>query len=119
MKMEFDNVINELFIQFPRLKSAYEEEGDYIRNLPHLCFSIVFVPFVRQAVSANQSMVGQICDFMECMATSEDQKVSELLGVSVLESILSERELIGLLKPYFGSETSKLLSLMEKETGWR
>ena len=117
--MKFDNMINELFIRFPMLKSVYESEGDYIKDLSHLCYSIVFVPFIRQIVlTKDERAIRKICDFMECMETSEDEKVSELLGASVLENILSERELIGSLKPYLGTETLKLLSLMEKETGW-
>jgi len=103
------------------LKEIYEEEGDYIEDLPHLCYPIVFVPFIRQAVLGNdEDTIQKICNFMECMANSdsEDERVSELLVVSVLESILSEREIIYRLKLYMGSETLKLLSVMEKETGW-
>ena len=119
--MKFDNMINELLAQFPILKTVYEGEGDYIENLHHLTYGIVFAPFIRQSVLANdENVMRKICDFMECMANSddEDERVSELLGVSVLENILSERDVIGVLKQYMGSETLKLLSVMEKEYGW-
>jgi len=119
--MKFDNMINELFVRFPMLRNEYESEGDYIKDLQHPCYAIVFVPFIRKVVFANdEDMIQSICNFMECMANSddEDELVSELLAVSVLESILSEREIISSLKPYFGAKTLKILSTMEKEYGW-
>ena len=119
--MKYDNLINELFVWFPMLKSEYEQEGDYIEGFPHLCYSIVFVPFVIQACLVDdEDKIQSICDFMECMANSdgEDERVSELLVVSVLESILSEREVIHLLKRYLGTHTLELLFILEKETGW-
>ena len=119
--MIFDNMINELLFRFPMLTSIYESEGDYIENLQHPTYGIVFVPYIKQAVLENdENAIQMICDFMESMANSddEDERVSELLGVSVLENILCERELLSVLKPHLGVETLKLLSLMEKESGW-
>ena len=119
MKIRYDNLINELFVRFPVLKKEYEKEGDYIEGLPHLSYSIVFVPFIRQScLVGDEDKIRLICDFMEYMASSEDEKVQEVLGASVLESILSEREVIKFLKPYLKPYTQKLLAIMEKESGW-
>ena len=107
------------FVRFPMLKNEYEKEGDYIQGLPHLCYSIVFVPFIRQACLANnENSLQHICNFLECMATSKDERVKEVLGASVLESMLSEREAIHSLTCYLGTHTLKLLAAMEKEYGW-
>jgi len=114
-------MINELLAKFPMLKIVYEEEGDYIKNLQHLTYSIVFVPFIRQSILANdENMIKIICDFMENMADygGENERVLEVLGASVLESLLSEREVINVLKQFMGSKTLKLLFDMEKASGW-
>ena len=119
--MVYDNIINELFIQFPDLKNDYEKEGEYIEGLAHLCYSIVFVPFIRQVCYADdEEGIKSACNFMELMAESdnEDERVSEVLVVSVLEAIISERELINQLKHYLGEKTLQLLSTMEKDYGW-
>ena len=119
MKIKYDNLINELFVRFPMLKNEYEKEGDYIEGLPHLAYSIVFVPFIRQAcLVGDEDKIRLICDIMEYMATSEDKKVQEVLAASVLESMLSEREVINSLKRYLRTYTLRLLSIMEKESGW-
>jgi hypothetical protein len=119
IKMIFENMISELFMRFPTLKAIYDKEGGYIENLQHPCFSIVFVPYIRNNIVENNIGVMQlICSFMELMALSEDKLVSELLAVSVLEPMLSEREMIEKLKIYSGKATLKLLSKMEKANGW-
>jgi len=119
--MRFEDTIEELFASFPALRSKYEDEGDYINGLSHLCYEIVFVPFIRQAVfDGNENLIASICDYFERMAGSdnEDERVSELLAVSVLEPILSERELVRILKEHMGNLTLNLFTYMEKETGW-
>lgn len=117
--MTYNNIINSLFLQFPFLEKKYLDEGNYIKGLPHLCYSIVFVPFIRQTVFKNdKKMLITICNFMECMANSGDELVSELLAVSVLESIISERDLIKKLKQYMGLKTNQLLLILEEAYGW-
>ena len=117
--MIYNELISKLFIHFPMLKKQYNDEGDYIEGLPHLCYEIVFVPFIRRSCLDNdQDKIHLICDFLEIMANSKDELVSELLAVSVLESILSEREVIHLLKRYLGIHTKKLLTILEKKYGW-
>jgi hypothetical protein len=119
MKMRYDNLIRDLLTEFPVLESFYIEEGNYIEGLPHLCFEIVFVPFVKQVCTFDDGIeISKICSFMEQMSISEDEMVQEVLAVSVLESILSEREVVGILKRHLKTHTLELLDLLEKEYGW-
>jgi hypothetical protein len=115
----YSELINELFDRFPVLEKQYEKEGDYVAGLPHLCYEIIFVPFIRQACLNNeQEKLYLICEFLEQMANSEDDRISEVLVVSVLESVLSERDIIYCLKSYLGVHTMELLSVLEREYGW-
>jgi len=119
--MKYYNIINELFSKFPMLKSVCESEEDYdcIENLPHLVYPIVFVPFIIQTVLENdENMIKSICEFLECMETSDDKKMPELLAVSVLETMLGERKIIALLKPYMKEKTLEILSALEDAYGW-
>ena len=117
--MIYTTVIESLFKRFPFLEQKYLEEGDYIFGLAHLCFPIVFVPYIREAVEHNDiEAIVRVCDFLEDMATSEDDQVSELLVVSVLETILSERSLVATLRKYFKVKTNEWLLSLEKAYGW-
>ena len=117
--MIFTNMIDLLFKRFPFLEQKYLEEGDYIFGLQHPCYSFVFVPYIREVVENNDiGAIEQICDFFEEMAICADELVSELLVASVLENIVSERNIIATLKKHLKPKTMERLSILEKATGW-
>jgi hypothetical protein len=118
-KMVYATIIEALFARFPFLEQRYLEEGSYIFGLAHLCYSFIFVPYIREVIENKDILVIEcVCDFLEDMAICEDELVSELLVVSVLETILSERALIKELKKYLKTETMGWLLYLEKAYGW-
>ena len=117
--MNYSELIKKLFTHFPMLEKRYESEGDSIKGIPHLCYEAVFVPFIKESCLANDTdKMLFICDFLELMATSEEVLVSELLTGSILDVILSDRDVIHSIKRYLGINTTKLLAVLEKERGW-
>jgi len=117
--MMYTNIIETLFTRFPFLEQKYLEEGDYIFGLAHLCFPIVFVPYIEEIVKNNDiEAIICVCEFLEDMAVCADEMVSELLVVSVLENILSERSLVLVLKKYLKVNTMGWLLFLEKAYGW-
>jgi hypothetical protein len=117
--MTYDKLIDDLLLEFSLLKDTYIDEGDYIEGLPHLCFEIVFAPYVRQTcVTDNADEISKISSFMENMAISKDEKIQEVLAVSVLEPILADRKTIEVLKQYSKAHTLELLYMLEREYGW-
>lgn len=117
--MIFANIIETLFTRFPFLEQKYIEEGDYISGLAHPSFSIVFVPYIRQVVENNDiDAIIQVCEFLEDMAICTDELVIEILAVSVLENIVSERSLVEALKKHLKVKTMEMLSFLEKAYGW-
>ena len=52
------------------------------------------------------------------MAICTDELVSELMVVSVLENILSERSLVARLKKHLKTKTKECLLSLEKAYGW-
>lgn len=117
--MTYTNIIEELFAKFPLLEQRYFDEGDYIWGLPYLCYALVFVPYIREVVEENDiEVITHICDFLEEMAISEDDQVSNLMAVGVLEDILSERSLVARLKKYLKAKTNDWLLSLEKAYGW-
>ena len=119
IKMTYTNIIATLFTRFPFLEQKYIEEGDYIFGLAHLSFSIVFVPYIKEVVESNDiEAIVQVCKFLEDMAICTDELVSELLVVSVLENILSERSLVAALKTHLKAKTKECLLSLEKAYGW-
>jgi len=117
--MTYINILTVLFSRFPFLERKYLEEGYYIFGIAHPSLSIVFVPYIREIVEKNDvGAIAQVSEFLEDMAICKDEKVSELMVVSVLENILSERELLKTLKTYLKPKTAEWLLCLEKEYGW-
>ena len=117
--MTFKNIIEILFVRFPFLEETYLEEGDYIFDLAHPSYSIVFIPYIRKIiVNDDIENIIKVCEFLEDMANCEDKMVVELLAVSVLENIISERALIKILKKYLKAKTMELLLYLETFYEW-
>ena len=117
--MKYDNIIETLFKRFPFLEKKYLEEGDYIFGLAHLCFAFVFVPYIREVVENNNiRAIEQISEFLEDMENCTDELVRELMVVSILENILSERSLVSVLKKHLKTKTNEWLLHLEKTYGW-
>ena len=117
--MTYDNLINLLFEKFPNLKQDYINEGEYIEGLPHLCYPIVFVPYIKEIITNNDlDNLLKICEFLEEMSICTEERVREVLIASILESILSERRLVERLKSYLKERTAEFLMLLEKTYGW-
>jgi hypothetical protein len=117
LAMTYSNLIESLFENFP-LKKAYIDEGEYIAGLPHLVFSFVFVPFIKNVV-VNDSVeeIKKICVFLEDMAVCDDKSVFDVLILSVLENLLYERRVVNILKPYLRQKSAQLLLEIEKTFG--
>ncbi|MCL2679251.1 MAG: hypothetical protein FWF18_03055 [Dehalococcoidia bacterium] len=117
--MKYANLIETLFERFPFLEQKYIEEGDYIAGLAHLCYSFVFIPYIREIVENNDiENIIKVSEYLEDMAICEDEKVSELMVVSILENIVSERDLVKTLKAYLKPNTEEWLLNLEKAYGW-
>ena len=113
------DILNILCAKIPNISREIKKEGDYINGLPHMVFSIVFV---RYLIKAHKN----ICDrgefincvnFMDYMA-KEDNEIKELLTVSVIEEMLSERNIINDIKSMCSSELKNEIESSEKFYGW-
>lgn len=117
--MRYENIIEILLSRFPETSVVYNEEKDYIEGLPHLVFEIVFVPYFKEVMeSENQKAKIKTTEFLEEMITCEDEKVQEVVVVSVLESLLSERDFLEKTRHQLGLKTQESLRVLEKDFGW-
>jgi hypothetical protein len=120
MKLTYDNLTQDLLTMFPALENIYLEECEYVYDIQHLVFEIIFVPYIIQSCECfDDEEIEKICSFMEDMEVCEDENVENVLAVSVLEPLLNERSVAKLLKKYLKPHTLELFSLQEKDYGYR
>ena len=117
--MIYSDLIYTLLDKIPELLGKYDEEKDYIENLPHLVFEIVFVPYFKEIMAGESKQVKEnAIELLEQMITCEDEKVQEVAVVSVLESLLPERDFLMKIRDQLGVKTQKSLQILEREFGW-
>lgn len=115
--MDYDNLIACLLADVPLIKPLYDEEIKWLEeDLPHVIFNLVVTPFIIKSIK-GQVEPSNIYSFLEKMALG-DEKVQEVLVVSVLESLITEREIIDLAKSHMGDLTKKLCENTEKAYGF-
>jgi len=119
MDMKYEDIIEILLAKIPEMAGKYEEEKDYIENLPHLVFEILFVPFFKQIMEGeNEQEKTKIIEFLEEMIICEDEKIQEVAVVSVLESLLPERDFLKKIRNQLGLKTQENLKILERDFGW-
>jgi len=117
--MRYENIIEILLSKFPEISKIYDEERDYIGDLPHLVFEILFVPYFKKIMeSGNQEGKIKATELLEEMIKCEDEKVQEVVVVSVLESLLPERDFLEKTRNQLGLRTQESLRTLEKYFGW-
>lgn len=117
--MRYENIIDVLLSRFPEISRRYNEEKDYVEGLPHLVFEIVFVPYFREVIqSGDQNTKLQVVELLEEMISCADEKVQEIVVVSVLEPLLSERDFLQIIRNQLGLKTQESLRVLEKDFGW-
>src|SRR5438105_14023644 len=91
--------------RFAELKAtnAGEEPG------PHVSYDVILVPYIRSLLLAKQDELAtqRVFSFLEEMANSSE-KIQEVLSVSVLESLLGEKDVVRLAEPKMGPKTRGL-----------
>jgi hypothetical protein len=107
--MQYSNIIDVLMEEFPELASRYEEDKDYLEGLQYLVFEIIFTQHLIKLLKSEseKDQVIKMFNFIEKMSTCKDEKVKDIAGVSILESLIIERKSIKNLQSYLGEETKE------------
>ncbi|MFB0832735.1 hypothetical protein ACEU2D_24515 [Brevibacillus laterosporus] len=119
--MEYNDLVQTLLVEIPELNPVYEEEIEWLKeDLPHVIFGIVFNPYLIEILNLHdqEKKLKAIFIFLEKMAMSSDEKVKEVLVTTILESLLTERNIIVKAKHYMGSVTKKFCEQLEIAYGY-
>jgi hypothetical protein len=111
--MTYKTVVTDLFKQFPRFQSAYDEEFAYMgKEKPgaYTVFGSVLMPALEEALAAGDlGSILPICAFLEDVAEAAQRDIGleSLLQVEVgewLGGLANET----LLAPWLGAETKRI-----------
>jgi len=87
----YSESISLLINKFPVLKSIYEDDIDYYENLPYVFYESIFVKYIMDNIqSSNEIELINIFGFVEDLLLNGDEKIENLIDVTVIESLYFE-----------------------------
>lgn len=103
----------------PEIKPNYEKELEWWDEiLPHIVFGDVLNPYIIPLLKKGQDLevLQRVFQFFEMMANCPDERVADVLGVTVLERLGDEPEVLGKAIKLMGNKTKEISDEIEK--GW-
>ncbi len=121
----YDNLNSKLVEAVPELLPGYETEvrsetwaDDDEGPGPHIIFADVLCPYVKSlARSGNESdVLRRIFNFLEQLASQDDADVRNVVGASVCEVLVVDRDIYMHLRGFMGPATERLCR--EAQPSW-
>lgn len=80
----------------------------------------MFNPSLEQLLRSSEDIpqLKKMCEFIELMATSSDPMVLELLSVTIMESLLAERDIANIAKQKLGPISKQIYEDLERISGY-
>ena len=109
MVLECSQLNKILINNFPNLQEKYDDEvswqeGDYTGS--HVVYGDVFTPYLVECVSINNTTeIKKIFDFLEEILLMKDKYSTEVVAVSVIESVVYLLSESDYLQSFLGDET--------------
>lgn len=122
--MIYNDLVHTMLEKIPELRLAYEEEMQWLEEeQPHVIFSMVLNPYLFEMLrsvvdTAGNAVLVRIFTFLEEMANSNVEAIQEVLVVTVLESLVLERDIVTKARALMGPVTTAFLEEQEKTFGW-
>ena len=117
----YDNVSDRLIEHIPELSEAYEAALEWWGNEkpgPHVVYGDILNPYIdRLLQSGDEPSLRRIFHFLEKLSRSEDQRVQEIVSVTVCEQLTNNKERLQEARRFMGSATLKLSDEIEKFWG--
>lgn len=121
-ELNYETVDQELIKSLPEIREPYEEElKSWTGEEPgqHNIFGNVLNPFLLDLLQkdSNEGLIKRAFDFIEQMATSNDEKVSNVVQVTICEQLGDDKIILEKARKYMGQKTLELSKDAEKFLG--
>jgi len=117
----YDNVSDVLAEYVPELKEAYQGElrwwGDQ-RPGPHVVYGDILNPYLERLLhSGDEAKLRQVFEFVERLAGNPDERVQELVAVTICEYLGGDAERLSAARRFMGPVTARYSRAVEQFWG--
>ena len=121
-ELTYENVISSFLRFCPEFRDEAEEDrfwwhDDDGKPLPDIFFADIVVPFLEEEALVDMSdeeLLDHIFTFLEKMAASEDAKVRETLGMTILEKFGDDEKILEWARDLMQEQTLLMSREIEK-----
>ena len=115
MKLDYSSLNERLWERFPVLKEPhYTQLIGNIEAGPYVIFGVVFNRYlVDLAPGADLQAKAGVASFIDDMAASQDERVSDMLTTEVLPTILGNQAMVDAYWPLLGMAARRRLRLVD------
>jgi len=114
--LTYEQAVEELGRSIPDLQEACEREREWWGTEtpgPHVFYHAVFVPYLEERLARDDDTVAtslrRVFGFVERLATSTDDRLRDLVGVTICKPLLGDHVRLGRAKSYMGPATLRIL----------
>lgn len=118
--LTYNNIVNNMLMAIPEVRPVFEKELEWWSEvLPHIVFGDVLNPYLLELLKSDKEIdaLKRIFDFFEQMANCNDEKVQNVLAVTVLERLGDEKTILNTATKYMGKQTKVISNDVEKALG--
>jgi hypothetical protein len=118
LQLEYETLLDELPVHIPELRRSYEAELTWWGTEepePHVIFASVVNPYLdRLLESDNRPALARAFDFLELLSRHADQRVQDLVLVTVCEHLGGNAKHWRAARQFMGPVTRKHCDELEK-----
>lgn len=117
IEINYPAIIDLLMERMPELRERYQEERQWWgeeRPGPHVVYGDLFSPFISQLLDSDADRLARqrAFDLLEVLSSSQDEKVREVVGATVLPNLRAEEGKLELARRHMGPATLVLADAM-------
>lgn len=117
-KITYENMADKLVEALPELRPEYEAELEYWGDEKpgrHVTYGNILNPHIESALeSHDEDFLRRAFSFLEELANHDDEKVQEVVGVTVCEGLIGNKKLLPAAKSYMGEATLRICREIEE-----
>ena len=105
----------------PELQDAYQRELQWWgaeRPGPHALYDEILNPYINELLAAGSgdadAALKRIFDFLEHLASAADERLRDLVGVTICEPLIGDHVRLSRARSYIGPATLRILKKVQQ-----
>lgn len=118
----YEQAAQMLVQSLPELRDAYQEMAEWWGPdeppAAHPLYDEILIPYIHKLLASDgpeaDLSLTRVFAFIERLASSQDDRLRDLVGVTICERLVEDRTLLSRARRYMGRATLKICRMVER-----